>query len=83
VYQDIATVRPINLERHGSHNCGENWGFLSEHESFVVTYRCCYCETPITLDQCAAWPITETDCPHCYRELSCELSEQKTGCMLR
>ncbi len=76
------TNRPIRVVNLGYHSCGENWGFLSEHLCFSATYRCPACDEPITIDQCAAWPITQMDCPHCYETISCELSDQK-GCVLR
>jgi hypothetical protein len=83
MYDNIPTIRPINVEKHGYHTCGENWGFCGEHAHFIGIYRCCYCNAPITTDQCAAWPITEQDCPRCYRTVKCELTTELTGCTLR
>lgn len=76
------TLHPINVEDHGYHSCGENWGLCNEHRHFIGTYIC-ECGERHIIGQCAAWPITEIDCDRCFRTISCELRFSDAKCNLR
>ena len=76
-------LRPIRVEHHGTHDCGENWGFMGLHSCFVATYKCPECGTHNVESQCSAWPITRIMCKHCYADLECSLTQHQTRCVLR
>jgi len=76
-------VRAIELSRHTpDEGCRENYGWCGGHAAFLTGYVC-DCGAVIVLDQCAAWPITDTDCPKCFARVSCEIPCSATTANLR
>ena len=74
----------VQYLRHATyrHDCGADYGYCGEHRAFRVLYQC-ECGGQFTLEQCAAWPITDMDCPACYRPITCEMPQAKTTAALR
>lgn len=68
--------------RAGLHDCGANYGFLGKHPAFTVSYRC-PCGALVPVEQCAAWPVTDKDCPMCYLPITMSLPESRVKVTLR
>ena len=62
--------------------CGAEYGYCGEHRAFRVVYQC-ECGAPVRVEQCAAWPVTDKDCPACYRPITCEMLQARTSAVLR
>ena len=73
----------VKTEPMGFHTCGEQWGWCGEHKYWAATYECPMCGFRETIEQCAAWPISVIDCPHCLATMHCEMCEAVVGVALR
>jgi len=76
-------VHPTKQQSIGYHTCNADYGWCGEHRAFRAHYTCPACGASFPLQQCAAWPITSSDCPKCGQIYDWSLNQTKTKAILR